>query len=614
VTWYSLSKYEVAIDKELSLRLSGNAREIAIILSDFRVGLQQRKEKYLRDPHFLYNISVGESAALRSQMEEWLKNEFSASLTLYNREARLSISVFKNEKGEIQNFAPTQDAVFLTEKLLASLKETREVGVIRYDENKKMSLLLLSRVTNSNGKTIGYLEQALDLDRNFLNRLRARLKLELMLLQENGQVITASSQELLGIKKEFFKKYIFDNPRDNLFEIQLRNNPYGFVINPADWGESRFYVALGASKTEAKAVLKNVKFAFVTVVSAVIVLLVFTILVSSSWFLKPLNELVEALQSFENQEQAITIPVKNDTEIGLLTESFNQMSLKISQARTDLRKKISELEHANREITETQTKLIHSAKMVSLGQLVAGVAHELNNPISFIYSNMIHLKDYSEKLMQLIEVAENNPKKLTEAKEELEYSYIKEDLPKLVASCQEGARRTRDIVIGLRNFSRLEETKLKEIDIIASLETTLDLLQGEIKNRIQVHKNYEPVPRIHGYITQINQVFMNILSNALQAMDGNGNIWITTMSVKDPKNKMSSVQISIQDSGKGIPPEIADKIFDPFFTTKGVGQGTGLGLSITYGIVHNHGGDIQVRSEPGVGTEFTVTLPITPPT
>ncbi len=614
VTWYSLSKYEVAIDKELSLRLSGNAREIAIILSDFRVGLQQRKDKYLRDPHFLYNISAGESAALRSQMEEWLKNEFSASLTLYNREARMSISVFKDDKGEIQNFSPAQDAVFLTEKLLASLKETREVGVIRYDENKKMSLLLISRVTNSNGKTIGYLEQALDLDRNFLNRLRARLKLELMLLQENGQVVTASSQELLGIKKEFFKKYIFDNPRDNLFEIQLRNNPYGFVINPADWGESRFYVALGASKTEAKAVLKNVKFAFVTVVGAVIVLLVFTILVSSSWFLKPLNELVEALQSFENQEQAITIPVKNDTEIGLLTESFNQMSLKISQARTDLRKKISELEHANREITETQTKLIHSAKMVSLGQLVAGVAHELNNPISFIYSNMIHLKDYSEKLMQLIEVAENDPKKLKETKEEVEYSYIKEDLPKLVASCQEGARRTRDIVIGLRNFSRLEETKLKEIDIIASLETTLDLLQGEIKNRIQVHKNYEPVPRIHGYITQINQVFMNILSNALQAIDGNGNIWISTVSIKDPKSKMSSVQISIQDSGQGIPPEIADKIFDPFFTTKGVGQGTGLGLSITYGIVHNHGGDIQVRSEPGVGTEFVVILPITPPT
>lgn len=614
VTWYSLSKYEVAIDKELSLRLSGNAREIAIILSDFRVGLQQRKEKYLRDLHFIYNISVGDSTALRSQMEDWLKNEFSASLTLYNREARLVISVFKDEKGDIRNFSPTQDAVFLTEKLIGSLKENREIGVIRYDENQKMSLLLISRVTNTNGKTIGYLEQALDLDKNFLNRLRARLKLELMLLKETGQVVTASSSELLGIKKEFFKKYIFDNPRDNLFEIQLKNNPYGFVINPTDWGESRFFVALGASKTEAKAVLKNVKLAFVSIVGTVILLLVLTILVSSAWFLKPLNELVEALQSFETQEQAVTIPVKNDTEIGLLTESFNQMSLKISQARGDLRKKISELENANREITETQTKLVHSAKMISLGQLVAGVAHELNNPISFIYSNMIHLKDYSEKLMQLIEIAENHPDKLKKEKEELEYNYIKEDLPKLVASCQEGARRTRDIVLGLRNFSRLEETKLQEIDIIASLETTLDLLQGEIKNRIQVHKNYEPIPRINGYVTQINQVFTNILSNAMQSIEGTGSLWLTTMILKDPKSKSSKVQISIQDSGKGIPQEILDKIFDPFFTTKGVGQGTGLGLSITYGIVHSHGGDIQVRSEVGVGTEFIVILPVTPPT
>ena len=142
----------------------------------------------------------------------------------------------------------------------------------------------------------------------------------------------------------------------------------------------------------------------------------------------------------------------------------------------------------------------------------------------------------------------------------------------------------------------------------------MDLLQGEIKNRIQVHKNYEPIPRINGYVTQINQVFTNILSNAMQSIEGTGSLWLTTMILKDPKSKSSKVQISIQDSGKGIPQEILDKMFDPFFTTKGVGQGTGLGLSITYGIVHSHGGDIQVRSEVGVGTEFIVILPVTPPT
>jgi len=613
VTFYSVLKYEVAIDKELSLRLGGNAREIAIILSDFRVGLQQRKEKYLRDPHFIYHVSVNDGTALRSQMGEWLKQEFSSSLTLFNREGRLMVSVFKDERGEVRNFSPVQDAVFLTQKSIGGLKDKKEIGFIEYSENQKMSLLLISKVINTSGKTVGYLEQTLDLDRAFLSKLRARLKLELMLLKDTGQVIVSSSSELLGIKKEFFRRYIGENAKDSIFEIELRKNPYGFVVDPVDWGESRFYVALGASKSDAKAVLKNVNFAFMTVVGAVIILLVVTILVTSAWVLKPLDELVDALQSFETQDQAVTIPVKNDTEIGLLTESFNQMSLKISQARMDLRRKITELESANHELLDTQTKLVHSAKMVSLGQLVAGVAHELNNPISFIYSNMMHLKDYAEKLMQLIEISDKKPQELKSAKTELDFEYIKQDLPKLIASCQEGARRTRDIVLGLRNFSRLEETKLKEIDIHESLEATLSLLQGEIKNRIQVHKNYEPIPRISGYATQINQVFMNILSNALQAIEGPGSLWISTQSIKSGKNKESMVQVSIQDSGKGIPANIVDKIFDPFFTTKGVGQGTGLGLSITYGIVHNHGGDIQVKSEVGIGTEFIVILPVTPP-
>ena len=329
--------------------------------------------------------------------------------------------------------------------------------------------------------------------------------------------------------------------------------------------------------------------------------------------LKPLYELVDALQSFETQEQLITIPVKNDTEVGLLTESFNDMSKKIWQARSDLRKKISELEGANKELKETQTKLVHSAKMVSLGQLVAGVAHELNNPIGFINSNMTYLKDYSDKLIELVGVAEKNPTKLSALKEEYEFDYITQDLPKLIASCQDGARRTRDIVLGLRNFSRLEEAKLQEIDVHQSLDTTLNLLQGEIKNRIELHKHYEPISLINCYASQINQVFMNILSNAVQAIEGAGHIWISTMAVKGSKDKKGRVQISIQDSGKGMSSKTLEKIFDPFFTTKVVGQGTGLGLSISYGIIQNHGGEIQVRSEEGVGTEFIVILPVYPP-
>ncbi|MCM2355047.1 MAG: ATP-binding protein, partial [Pseudobdellovibrio sp.] len=180
-------------------------------------------------------------------------------------------------------------------------------------------------------------------------------------------------------------------------------------------------------------------------------------------------------------------------------------------------------------------------------------------------------------------------------------------------SCQDGAQRTRDIVLGLRNFSRLEEAQLKEIDIHQSLDTTLEILQSEIKNRIVVHKQYEPIPKVLCFASQINQVIMNILANALQAIQGNGEIWITTIPLKAGPDQIGRVQISIQDSGSGMDAQTLEKIFEPFFTTKGVGQGTGLGLSISYGIIQNHGGEIQVRSQKGVGTEFVIIIPVSPP-
>jgi two-component system NtrC family sensor kinase len=613
VTAYSLHKFEKAINNELSQRLSGNAREISGILSDYQSGFQQKRDKYIRDPNLSYNLVMKDSLSLKQMATQWLKSDFSTSLTFFNREGRMLISVFKDEKGDIRSFQPVQEAVFLSDKYLNHLKLTKEMGLTEFGENQKMSLILISKVQNAAGRTSGYLEQILDLDASFLHKIKARMKLEVMVFRGDGQFVVGSHPDFNLFSKDFFKPVIFI-AKDPFFDITLRGVPYGFLMYPIEWGETNFYIAPGASKGDAQAVLKNVNYAFISVVSAVILLLIITIIFTSSWVLKPLYELVEALQSFESQEQVITIPVKNDTEIGLLTESFNQMSLKISQARRDLKRKIDELESANKELRETQTKLVHSAKMISLGQLVAGVAHELNNPIGFIFSNMAHLRDYSQKLISLVETAEKKPADLAKKKEELEFDYIVKDLPKLILSCEDGAKRTKDIVLGLRNFSRLEEAKLKEIDIHEALDTTLQLLQGEIKGRIEVFRNYEPVPHIHCYASQINQVIMNILSNAVQAIDGPGKIWIATHSLKNAQSKEGRIQISIQDSGKGMSVTTLEKIFDPFFTTKEVGQGTGLGLSISYGIIQNHGGEIQVRSEVGVGTEFIIVLPIQPPT
>jgi two-component system NtrC family sensor kinase len=247
---------------------------------------------------------------------------------------------------------------------------------------------------------------------------------------------------------------------------------------------------------------------------------------------------------------------------------------------------------------------VHAAKMASLGQLVAGIAHELNNPISFIYSNMVHLRDYGKKLIGLVDVA-GRKGDLEKAKQDVEFEYIKEDLPRLIDSCEEGAKRTRDIVIGLRNFSRLEEAKIKEVDIHEGIDNTLKLIEGEYRSRIEIKKNYGQLPKVMCYPSQLNQVFMNILTNAMQAIVDQGVITITTTTVGH-----SRVSVSIKDTGRGMSDEVREKIFDPFFTTKDISSGTGLGMSITYGIVEKHGGNIAVTSSLGKGTEFIVTLPV----
>ncbi len=612
VTVYSMMKYEKALDRELAQRLSGNAREINVIFSEYRANLQQKRDKYIRDPNLIYHLTVGDANTIRNIATQWLRSDFTSSLTFFSRDAKMVVSVFKDEKGEVRNFAPAGQAVFLNNRYVEMFKKQKEVGSIEFSEQHKTSLLLISRVTNGAGKIVGYFEQIIDLDKGFMNRLKARMKLEVMFFKDNGQLMMASHPDFYLYKKDFFEPY-FQAGRDPFFDLNIRAMPYGFLVAPLEWDPAKIYVALGASKSEAKEVLRNVNFAFASVVLIIIILLFITILVASNWVLKPLYELVEALQRFETSESSAEIPVKNDTEIGLLTASFNEMSRRINQARNELKKKIFELEGANQELKDTQAKLVHSAKMISLGQLVAGVAHELNNPIGFISSNMTHLRDYSEKLIKLVDTAETNPTALPAMKDELEYDYIVKDMPKLIASCEDGARRTKDIVLGLRNFSRLEEAKLKEIDIHESLDTTLNLLAGEIKNRVEIHKQYEPIPHVACYASQINQVLMNILSNALQAIEGPGHIWISTMALRGTADKNGKVQVSIQDSGKGMGPEVLEKIFDPFFTTKGVGQGTGLGLSISYGILQSHGGEIQVRSEIGVGTEFTVIIPVYPP-
>lgn len=607
VAYYSSVKYEQAIDKELLQRLSVNSREIEVILADFKSGLQTRRDRYLKDPYLIYSLSTSDRQSLNQLGQDYILQEFSSELIFFNRDARQVAKIIKNDKNEVSLESSRDEATFLSEKYIAALKTTKDIPILEYT-NDRILLTLLSRINNQNKKTIGYLHQKIYLDSAFVSRLKNRLKLEFALGKEDSTIILSSFK--VSKNDQIFEKIqSVAYSKDPIVEVPIKNTPFGFYVSFMDWGHSRFLLSLGVSKSDSRQVLKKINLAYFSVVGVVIIFLIITVVITSKWILAPLNNLVEALHSFETQEQAVTIPVKNDTEIGLLTDSFNQMSINIWQARNDLKKKVQELEAANHELKDTQKKLVHSAKMISLGELVAGVAHELNNPISFIYSNMSYLRDYSSKLIELVNSASEDLALLEKKKSEFEFEYIVSDLPKLIASCEEGARRTRDIVLGLRNFSRIDESQIKEIDITETIDTTLNLLQGEIKNRIEIKRDYEPVPQIKCFSSQISQVFVNLLSNSIQAISGNGTIWIHVHRLAEKDNW---IQISIQDSGKGISADNLDKIFDPFFTTKGVGQGTGLGLSITYGIIQKHGGDIQVKSQIGVGTEFIIQLPIEP--
>lgn len=279
--------------------------------------------------------------------------------------------------------------------------------------------------------------------------------------------------------------------------------------------------------------------------------------------------------------------------------------------KQELEKQNQELARRKVELERLQAQMVHSEKMASLGQLAAGVAHELNNPAGFVYGNMELLNEYVgriERLLAFYDKAQLPAPLSTEVnaiKNEIDYENSLKDIRSIINDCHSGAARIRDVVQNLRLFSRLDEAEFKKIDLNEGIESTLRLLsQYYGPGRIALERDFAELPPVACYAGQLNQVWMNLLVNAAQATSSDGKVRVTTKL----ENEMAVVAIS--DTGIGIAPEHLKKIFDPFFTTKPVGEGTGLGLSISYGIIERHGGSITVESRKGSGTTFTVTLPI----
>lgn len=261
-------------------------------------------------------------------------------------------------------------------------------------------------------------------------------------------------------------------------------------------------------------------------------------------------------------------------------------------------------------LKQSHEQLIQSEKMRSLGQLVAGVAHEINNPLGFIITNMGHLMEFTNCFIKIIEtfsafvVPENHKAELESVKESCNYNYIKERSAKMIERSKVGLDRIKKIVLDLKSFSKIDRAEIQETDINESIAVILALLTHECKDNITIVTEYGKIPPIKCYGSQLNQVFMNILINACQAVQANGEIRVKTSIV----NEM--IEIEISDTGKGIAPEVRHRIFDPFFTTKPIGIGTGLGLSTSLGVIKKHNGEITVESTEGAGSTFTIKIPI----
>ena len=321
-----------------------------------------------------------------------------------------------------------------------------------------------------------------------------------------------------------------------------------------------------------------------------------------------------------------------ETEIELLQQLADQAAVAIQQAQlyeqscvseAESTAKAAQLEQTLHQLQETQTKLIHSEKMSGLGQLVAGIAHEINNPVNFIYGNLSHASNYTKQLLDILQLYQSQypqPEgKIKEALESIDYDFVVEDLPKIMSSMQVGTNRIRSIVLSLRNFSRLDEAENKSVDLHEGIDNTLLILQHRLKpngtfSGIEIIKDYGELPKIECYAGQMNQVFMNVINNAIDVLspESGKNIAHPTIRISSRVSTNNThILVNIADNGPGIRKEVQQRIFDPFFTTKPVGKGTGLGLAISYQIVvEKHGGLMECISEPGKGTEFWIEIPL----
>lgn len=422
-----------------------------------------------------------------------------------------------------------------------------------------------------------------------------------------------------------------DNFSDKPLWFFNEHSYLGAISKPVAIDNVNFQIAAFMPEKFAQEPLFELMKNLVIAAAIVCIPMIFLVSLLSRHFVKPIKELTNTIRSIEDSDDlSIEVPILGRDEVADLGNAFNRMTSRLSMLfhknavvekeledlnsslENQVIERTAQLQETLQKLKSAQAQLVQSEKMVSLGQLVSGIAHEINNPIGAIYANMPPLAEYIEDIEQTVEVAkthldESGLQKLQGHLEQIDYEFIVNDLEQLLKSQKQAAERIRNIVLALRNFSRLDQGDVKTVLLEEGIDSTLQMLTHQYKNRIAIEKNYQLNEMVECYAGEMNQVFMNILANAIQAIPNEGVITIHTHKIND------QAIISIADTGAGIPDDIKAKIFDPFFTTKEVGEGTGLGLSISYGIIEKHHGTLTVESnhsKDNHGTRFIIVIPL----
>ncbi|MCM0590080.1 MAG: cache domain-containing protein [Gloeotrichia echinulata IR180] len=410
---------------------------------------------------------------------------------------------------------------------------------------------------------------------------------------------------------------IYDHRRDlNLAEAQ----PIGI-----------YYV--GDPETKIQQTLTTLAMTGYSIGGGILCLAVIIVLPIASTFSDSIRRLTNFAQLIGRGEQGIRLEEnQSQDEIGILGRELNKMAIRIESnldqviaKELQIRQQAQQLEEALKQLQQTQMQLVENAKMSSLEMLVAGLAHEINNPVTFIYSNVKYAQQYIDDLIKLMQVYQNNDhdyvSQIENIKEEIDWEFLETDLPHLLQSMKTGAERIQRIVQMLRIFSRMDEAEYKSVNLHDGLDSILELLQYRLQSTenhpaIEVIKEYGQIPLIECYAGQINQVFLNIISNAIDALKATcefSDLAVDSPNIRIRTKQIDSTQVRIHivDNGLGMSENVKERIFEPFFTTKPVGQGTGMGLAISYQIVtQRHGGMLECISTPGKGTEFVITIPL----